>query len=342
MGIVHKRSCYTTLLLVMDSYPFNFQEIPLSEYENDPELKDVYKKFRKITHGFERVGPHRFVAVKGAKDVVKRIYNMKVTEKDIWVVTYPRSGTTWTQEMVWNITNGLDFEKARKTDIDEKFFFLDMDWLQSGSHGNAPGFIDKAEKAVGQQRMIKSHLPLGLLPPSLLETSNVIYVARNPKDVVVSYYHHHKLTKSMESDMKFSAFVKFFMKEMLVDDPYMAHVMEAVNLRNNPNIKFLWYEDMKKDLQSTIRDVAEFLDKDLSDQEIAILADYLDLKNMKKTPAVNHQDRHDRGAFAEGECFIRKGVAGGWREYFDDDLDKKFNEWIQEKTKNIPIDFKWE
>ena len=105
--------------------------------------------------------------------MIKRIYNMEVTENDIWVVTYPRSGTTWTQEMVWNIVNDLDFEKAKKTDIDVKFFFLDMDFIQSRSHGDAPGFLDKAEKQVGQQRLIKSHLPLGLLPPDLLKKCEV-------------------------------------------------------------------------------------------------------------------------------------------------------------------------
>ena len=226
--------------------------------------------------------------------MIKRIYRMQVTEKDIWVVTYPRSGTTWTQEMVWNILNNLDFERARKTDIDEKFFFLDMDILKSHSHGDAPGFLDKAEAKLGQQRLIKSHLPLHLLPPDLLSKCKVVYVARNPKDVVVSYYHHHKLTKSVEKDLQFPDFVKFFMSELLVQDPYMAHVKEAVSMMNNPNMKFLWYEDMKRDLPAAIRDVASFLNKDLKDSDIAALADYLDVKNMKQNPAVNHQDRHQR------------------------------------------------
>ena len=35
---------------------------------------------------------------------------MKPRKSDIWVLSYPRSGTTWTQEMVWQIANKCDFE----------------------------------------------------------------------------------------------------------------------------------------------------------------------------------------------------------------------------------------
>ena len=89
---------------------------------------------------------------------------IQVTEKDIWIVTYPRSGTTWTQEMVgflclglkhlafhlstqiWQILNDLDFEGGSKIDIDKKFFFLDMDWL--GSKGMTEN-ITACERALG-------------------------------------------------------------------------------------------------------------------------------------------------------------------------------------------------
>ena len=42
-------------------------------------------------------------------------------------------------------------------------------------------------------RIIKTHLPLDMLPPNLLDTAKVIYVCRNVKDSCVSWFHHEKL-----------------------------------------------------------------------------------------------------------------------------------------------------
>ena len=62
---------------------------------------------------------------------------------------------------------------------------------------------------------------------------------------------------------------------------------------------------------------------------------------MKKNPGVNHQDRHDRGAFLNGESFIRKGVAGGWKNYFSEELEKDFDTWVENETRGTGIEFTW-
>lgn len=41
------------------------------------------------------------------------------------IATYPRSGTTWTQEMVWLICNNLDFDAARSEPLTKRFPFFE-------------------------------------------------------------------------------------------------------------------------------------------------------------------------------------------------------------------------
>lgn len=55
----------------------------------------------------------------------ERIKNMKVYEDDVWVVTFPKCGTTWTQEMIWLVNNDLDYKTAYDVNLNDRFPFLE-------------------------------------------------------------------------------------------------------------------------------------------------------------------------------------------------------------------------
>lgn len=55
----------------------------------------------------------------------ERIKNLTVYEDDVWVVSFPKCGTTWTQEMVWLLNNDLDYERAKSENILFRFPFLE-------------------------------------------------------------------------------------------------------------------------------------------------------------------------------------------------------------------------
>lgn len=61
---------------------------------------------------------------KYADKYLEKIKKFKVYEDDVWVVTYPKCGTTWTQEMVRMLSNNMDYEAA-KTNLDEEFPFIE-------------------------------------------------------------------------------------------------------------------------------------------------------------------------------------------------------------------------
>lgn len=67
---------------------------------------------------------------------------------------------------------------------------------------------------MNKQRFIKSHLPLSLLPPNLLDTAKVIYVARDPRDVAVSFYHLNRAMRTQGYVDDFKKYWKYFISDL--------------------------------------------------------------------------------------------------------------------------------
>ncbi|GFO43021.1 sulfotransferase [Plakobranchus ocellatus] len=55
---------------------------------------------------------------------IKDIPSFEIREDDIWIVTYPKSGTTWIQEIVYLVMNNADTTKALQTTIDKRVQFF--------------------------------------------------------------------------------------------------------------------------------------------------------------------------------------------------------------------------
>ena len=181
-------------------------------------------------------------------------------------------------------------------------------WL---GYNNTKEVLDDAPRE--KRRFIKSHLPFSLLPPSLLSTAKVVYVVRNPLDVMVSYYHHSKLINAHGFTGDLPSFAKRFMQKELLYDPFFPHVEEAWAINNHPNMLFIFYEDMKADLRAVMRRVSKFLESPLSMEQEDRLVEHLDIKNFRNNPAVNPTDIAKSLSFMSGPGnFIRKGkVSGG-------------------------------
>lgn len=64
--------------------------------------------------GFVQVGPKKYLFPSTFAKHAEHFYNFQARHDDIWIATFPRSGTTWTQELVWMIANDLDYDRAQR------------------------------------------------------------------------------------------------------------------------------------------------------------------------------------------------------------------------------------
>lgn len=68
---------------------------------------------------------------------------------------------------------------------------------------------------INSQRFLKTHLPFSLMPPSVMDKqAKVIYVARNPKDVIVSYYYLSRAFRTTGYVNNFEHFWEYFEKDL--------------------------------------------------------------------------------------------------------------------------------
>ncbi|KAL1115994.1 hypothetical protein AAG570_005489 [Ranatra chinensis] len=290
------------------------------------------------------------------KNFIQPIRDFKVRPDDVWVISYPKCGTIWTQEMVWLLGNNLDYDTAKKQLIYQRFPFLEAVGIISEEQkkGEDEDWVFRADTIaycdqLPSPRYIKSHLPVQLLPKEIwTQKPKIIYVTREVKDAAISYYHHHRLWNGYTGG--YDQFMQAFIEDKLVYSPYWEHLIEYKKLENEPNILINSFEDMKKDLVSAIKRTARFLLGEggvPDDEAIAALAEHLSFNRMKDNWAINGEElvgevkkRHGLDPRDPDLAFIRRGEVGAWKKEMNQQMVDKFDQWAKEKTKGTVLEHK--
>ena len=280
-----------------------------------------------------------------------KIKEFQIYEDDIWIITTPKSGTTWMQELAWLIMHDIDIGKSEC----DQFFrcpFLESEYLiesypttvetakKFASYPDVPCDVESTNwymrhsmeytKKMTRPRIIKTHLPLSLLPEKLLDTCKVIFVTRNLKDAAVSFYHHFKLrTGSMQS---FGEFANCFINSETLYTPFIPTVLEVWEKRNHPNMFFTTYEEMKKNLKKVALKLISILrgsSYTISDKQMETLLEAVDIESFRKNVFINKTK--DFIPDEDGNTFIRKGIIGDWKNYFNKEMNREWDAAIEQQ-----------
>lgn len=88
---------------------------------------------------------------------------------------------------------------------------------------------------------------------------------------------------------------------------------------------------MKRDLRSVVKQVASFLDKSITNEQMEQLIKHLSFDSMKENPAVNFTHRFK----GHEHPFMRKGVIGDYENKMSPEIIKQFDDWISKNNPGI-------
>ncbi|XP_055593598.1 sulfotransferase 1B1-like [Uranotaenia lowii] len=289
--------------------------------------------------GERNIRPAHCVVSSKFLQAAERIHNFTVYEDDVWIVTFPKCGTTWTQEMVWLIDHNLDYETARNVNLLQRSIFFELSWIIKKYDGDT---LEQVEK-LPRPRHIKSHLPLALLPRQLWTVKpRIVYCARNPKDVAVSYMHHYRHLHAFQGDNK--VFLEALLTNQVLWCPQVQHTLDFWNIRHRDHVLFLHFEDMKKDLKQIVKQVSEFFKKSFTEEQLNQLAHHLSFDTMKENPSANNsllvKTLASVGNRRIDFDFMRKGKTGCYKDELPSDYITRLQEAIDVQLKGSDFKFR--
>ncbi|XP_042313000.1 amine sulfotransferase-like [Sceloporus undulatus] len=234
-------------------------------------------------------------------EYIDSLENFEIRDSDIFLVTFPKSGTIWTQNIL-----SLICHEGHRNGTEDTVLIDRVPWLEyidsNSDYANRPSL-----------RLFTTHLPYDLVPKGFKNgRGKIIYVARNPKDVLVSYYHFSKVSVQMEDEEDFDIFMERFLSGKGLD------------------------------LRSSVLKICNFLGKRLTEEELDDIVDKASFGKMSVDRRANYTTMPPEILdFTKGR-FLRKGTVGDWKNTMTVAQSERFDSVFKERMEKLPFKFCWD
>jgi hypothetical protein len=220
--------------------------------------------------------------------------NLVVFPDDVFIVSYPKSGNTWTRFLIANLLNPQ-----------EPATFANINRLIPDPEALSKRVLSRLPKP----RHIKSHQ---YFDPRY---QKVIYVVRDPRDVAVSQYHFHRKRKLLaDADPKENFVTRFVQGKTSVYGSWGENVASWVATRSgDPNFLLLRYEDMLLHPVRELAKVALLLGVPADPQQLEQAVARSSASEMRKLERSQAQLWSSTKDTRQDVPFVREAKAGGWR-----------------------------
>jgi hypothetical protein len=240
-------------------------------------------------------------------------YKMKFgqLDDDIYIVAFPRSGTTLMQMILYHLTTGGEMKFKHIDDVSP--------WIRNAAYRR------QEPLELPSPRIIKSHDHYRQF--DRMTRGSFIFIYRNGMDTAVSLYHQEKNYNNENLD--FEKFVKRFLKPRKYS--WFNYTTKWFENRNEFPVLYVKYEDLISNKREQIQRVLDFLKLDVGEEAIQRAIKFSSFEYMKA-----HQDKfgvqlEEKKVFDQ---FIRKGQPGEGKKLFSDQQSEEFTRLYEMKVRS--------
>jgi len=231
-------------------------------------------------------------------------YQMEFGERDsdIYIVTYPKSGTTFMQMLLYQLTTDGNMNFNHIYDVSP--------WIRNDA------FLGNKPKEFPDPRIIKSHDVYNDFPA--YTKGKFIFVHREGKDCAVSNW--HQAINYRTTNLNFEEYLGEFINK---DYNWFTYTMDWMENKKGFPILYLRYEDLIHDFETCLNKIIAFLELDASkiDRQRVFERTRIGFMKEHESKFGNQETKADR-VYNE---FIRKGKEGEGAERFPEKFAKAFD-----------------
>ena len=222
--------------------------------------------------------------------------NFAVYPDDTFVVSYPRSGNTWTRFLIAN----LMFPGENVT-------FNNIERLIPDTSSQS----NRALKRTPRPRIIKTHQYFDH------RYGRMIYIVRDPRDVALSYYDFHRKYRQISDNYPLEAWVEDFVSGKLISADWGSwgeNVASWLYTRGqNPGFLLLRYEDMIEQTPRELARIARHLRIEATSEQLSAVIERSSAQRMRELEKLEENQWVATKKHRKDIPFVRAAGAGGWR-----------------------------